>query len=103
MTVPATLASERTALAWRRTSLGAAGCALLFAHEVTRDGWPTIALPLVAAVVALLVSALGWSRGRSLHHGRVTAGARLVTITTFAVVAMSLIAVSGVVLDQLID
>ncbi|GEM33495.1 hypothetical protein NN3_45020 [Nocardia neocaledoniensis NBRC 108232] len=100
MTAP-TLASERTALAWRRTSLGAAGCALLFAHEVTADGWPTLALPLVAAAAALLLSLLGWSRGRSLHQGRVTAGARLVAITTTAVAVMALIAVGGVVLDRL--
>ncbi|MEV0333615.1 DUF202 domain-containing protein [Nocardia sp. NPDC050717] len=100
MTAPPTLASERTALAWRRTSLGAAACALLFAHQVTRDGWPTLALPLVAAVVAVLVSTLGWSRGRSLHRGRVTAGGRLVAITTVAVAVMTLIALGGVVFDR---
>lgn len=102
MTAP-TLAMERTALAWRRTSLGAAGCALLFAHQVTRDGWPTNTLPLAAALVAFLLSFLGWSRGRALHHGQVSTGGRVVVTATLAVAAITLIAVSGVLVDWLLD
>ncbi|MFE6920655.1 DUF202 domain-containing protein [Nocardia sp. NPDC057663] len=102
MTAP-TLAMERTALAWRRTSLGAAGCALLFAHQVTRGGWPIIMLPLAASLAALLLSFLGWSRGRALHRGQVTAGARVVVTTTLVVVVIALIAISGVLVDRLFD
>ncbi|MGS2805576.1 DUF202 domain-containing protein [Nocardia sp. MW-W600-9] len=100
---PPTLAMERTALAWRRTSLGAAGCALLFAHEVTADGWPTNALPMVAAMLSLLLSFLGWLRGRALHHGRVDAGRQVVTATAVAVGVVALIAVTGVLVTRLID
>ncbi|MEV6058454.1 DUF202 domain-containing protein [Nocardia asteroides] len=98
----ATLAMERTALAWRRTALGAAGCALLFAHEVTRDGWPTRVLPMAAVVVALLLSFLGWWRGRALHRGRMTIGRREVTIVTVAVAVIALIAVVGVLVNRFI-
>ncbi len=46
-------------LAWRHRSLGAAGCALLFAHLVVGEGWLVVTLPVVgilvvAAVVAVL-------------------------------------------------
>ncbi|MFE3541346.1 DUF202 domain-containing protein [Nocardia sp. NPDC059177] len=95
MTAP-TLAMERTSLAWRRTSLGAAGCALLFAHEATRDGWPTIILPLVAAIAALLLSWLGWLRGHALHHGHTASGHRLVATTALTITAVSSIAILGV-------
>lgn len=100
---PSTLAMERTALAWRRTSLGAAGCALLFAHEVTADGWPTNALPMVAAAVSLLLSFLGWFRGRALHQGWVEAGRHVVAATAVAVAMMALIGVAGVLVTGLID
>ncbi|MEV6213644.1 DUF202 domain-containing protein [Nocardia sp. NPDC051833] len=100
---PPTLAMERTALAWRRTSLGAAGCALLFAHQVTADGWPTNALPMVAAVLSLLLSFLGWFRGRALHHGRVAAGRPVVTAAAAAVGLVALIAFTGLLVTRLID
>ncbi|MGW4632774.1 DUF202 domain-containing protein [Nocardia sp. NPDC004415] len=102
MTAP-TLAQERTALAWRRTALGAAGCALLFAHEATRDGWPTILLPLVAAAAALLLSWLGWLRGQALHHGHTARGHRLVAVTALTVATVALIGILGVVITELTD
>lgn len=98
MTTP-TLAMERTALAWRRTSLGAAACALLFAHEATIDGRPMWALPLAAAAVALLLAGIGWSRGRALDHGHTGTTHRFVGATTLAVAALSLIAVITVLLN----
>ncbi|MFD4354641.1 DUF202 domain-containing protein [Nocardia sp. NPDC058519] len=97
MTAP-TLAMERTALAWRRTSLGAAACALLFVHEATTDGGLTWVLPLAAATVALILAGMGWSRGRALDRGRVGTGHRSVGTAALAVATVSLIAVVTVLL-----
>ncbi|MFD4461725.1 DUF202 domain-containing protein [Nocardia sp. NPDC058480] len=90
---------ERTALAWRRTSLGAAACALLLVHEAAADGRPTWVLPLTAATVALLLAGVGWSRGRALDRGRAGAGHRFVATTTLAVATVSLIAVVTLLLN----
>ncbi|MFD6449887.1 DUF202 domain-containing protein [Nocardia sp. NPDC060220] len=98
MTAP-TLAMERTALAWRRTSLGAAGCALLFVHEATVDGWPAWPVPLAAATVALLVAGVGWSRGRALDRGHSGTAHRFIATTTLAVATVALIAAVTVVLN----
>ncbi|MFD3425664.1 DUF202 domain-containing protein [Nocardia fluminea] len=98
MTAP-TLAMERTALAWRRTALGAAACALLFAHEAMIDGRPTWTIPLAAAAVALLLAVVGWARGRALEHGHVGSAHRAIATTTLAVAAASLIAVVTVLLN----
>jgi uncharacterized membrane protein YidH (DUF202 family) len=94
-----TLAMERTALAWRRTSLGAAACALLFAHEATVDGRPTWPIPLAAAAVALLLAGVSWSRGRALDRGHSGTARRFVVTTTLAVATASLIAVVTVLLS----
>ncbi|KAF0847846.1 DUF202 domain-containing protein [Nocardia caishijiensis] len=99
MTAP-TLARERTALAWRRTALGAAGCALLFAHEATTEDGAHIVFPLAATTAALLLAVLGWYRGRSLHRGHIEGGHRLVATTTLTVTLVVLIAVAEVVFDS---
>ncbi|MFD6395549.1 DUF202 domain-containing protein [Nocardia sp. NPDC060249] len=98
MTAP-TLAMERTALAWRRTSLGAAACALLFVHEASADGGPTWPIPLAAATVALLLAGVGWSRGRALSRGHCGTAHRFVATTTLAVATVSLIAAVTVLLN----
>ncbi|MFD3744910.1 DUF202 domain-containing protein [Nocardia sp. NPDC058633] len=98
MTAP-TLAMERTALAWRRTSLGAAACALLLAHEATVAGRSTGILPIAAAAVALLLAGIGWSRGRALERGRAGTAHRFVGATTLSVATVSLIAVVTVLLN----
>ncbi|MGW5453031.1 DUF202 domain-containing protein [Nocardia sp. NPDC003979] len=95
MTAP-TLAMERTALAWRRTALGAAVCALLFAHEATTEDGMWIVFPCAAATAAVLLAGLGWYRGRSLGGGRSAGGHRLVSITTLVVTLVVLIAVAEV-------
>jgi putative membrane protein len=55
--------NERTSLAWVRTALGLAGCALLAGRlAVVRDqGW-AVGAALAAAVLA--VGVLGWSHDR---------------------------------------
>lgn len=95
MTAP-TLAMERTALAWRRTSLAAAACALLFSHEAISGSWPTVVLPVAAASAVLLLTGLGWYRGRTLDRGRIGDGRRPVAATTLVIAAISLLAVMSV-------
>lgn len=98
MTAP-TLAMERTALAWRRTALGAAACAVLLAHAATVDGRPTWSIPLAAATVALLLAVVGWARGRALDRGHVGSSARFVATTALAVATVSVIAVFTVLFN----
>ncbi|MFD3506870.1 DUF202 domain-containing protein [Nocardia sp. NPDC058666] len=99
MTAP-TLAMERTALAWRRTSLGAAGCSVLFAHEAAVDSRQSVVLPLAAATVSLLLAYVGWHRSRALGSGRAPGSGRAgigpVATTTVAVALVALIAVVSV-------
>lgn len=97
MTAP-TLAMERTALAWRRTALGAVACAMLFVYHATTEGSPAV-LPLAAAITSLLLTCLGWSRGRALDHGRMSPGRRAVATTTVAIALVALIALGSVLLD----
>ncbi|MFC6012812.1 DUF202 domain-containing protein [Nocardia lasii] len=91
-----TLAAERTALSWRRTSLATAGCAMIFVHEMTTDSRRTVVLPLVAAVVALILAALAWYRGRSLDRGQTSGGHRPVAATAVGVALVALIAAVAV-------
>ncbi|MFE3258850.1 DUF202 domain-containing protein [Nocardia sp. NPDC059229] len=66
------LATERTALAWRRTAISAIASAALFTKVAAEGGidWrPTGLLPLSAAVVMMLVAAIAMARSRSLHRG----------------------------------
>ncbi|MFD3704618.1 DUF202 domain-containing protein [Nocardia sp. NPDC058658] len=98
MTVPS-LAMERTALAWRRTSLAAAVCALLFVHEATTDSRRTVVLPLAAATVALLLACVGWLRGHALDRGHAGISDRPVATTTVAVAILAFIAVLSVLFN----
>ncbi|WP_410869880.1 DUF202 domain-containing protein [Nocardia sp. A7] len=98
MTAP-TLAMERTALAWRRTSLAAAACAMLFVHEATIDGRRTVVLPLAAATVALLLACVGWLRGHALDRGRAGIGHGPVATTTVAIAIVAIVAVVSVLFE----
>lgn len=62
------LAAERTALAWRRTAIGAIANAALFLHAAADSGWRPADLAPVAAVVVLSgVVVIAIRRGRILH------------------------------------
>lgn len=55
--------NERTSLAWVRTALGLAGCALLAGRlAIVRGSAVAVGLALAAAVLA--VGVLGWSHDR---------------------------------------
>ncbi|MFC4374804.1 DUF202 domain-containing protein [Nocardia halotolerans] len=99
MTVP-TLAAERTALAWRRTALAAAACALLLVNAAITEGAPAPALPLAAAASALLLTCLAWYRGRALDRGYTATGERVVAITTLTVAAVAVLAAISSILAR---
>jgi hypothetical protein len=59
------LQPERTDLAWQRTALAAAACALLLLHAASRQGWGAAIVPVVltaTASIALTVT------GRRRHR-----------------------------------
>lgn len=63
MTEPPGVQNERTSLAWVRTALGFAGCALLAGRlAVVRDQAWAVGAGIAAAVLA--VGVLGWSHDR---------------------------------------
>ncbi|GAB2685158.1 DUF202 domain-containing protein [Nocardia thraciensis] len=102
MTAP-TLAAERTALAWRRTAVGAMGTAALFIHAAVENGWRAGAVaPMAAAVTLLVVAAVSFLRNRSLQHGHGAHGRQVVTITTAAVIAVALVATAIASTDPII-
>lgn len=60
------LQPERTSLAWNRTALAAAACALLLLHVAVRHRWGTATAPAVcAAVLAVTLALAGRRRRRS--------------------------------------
>ncbi|MEW2502141.1 MULTISPECIES: DUF202 domain-containing protein [unclassified Amycolatopsis] len=59
---------ERTGLAWRRTALSAAACAVLLMGASLRHDGPWDLIPAVfAALTALALAAIGRHRERSLR------------------------------------
>lgn len=69
MTVPPGVQNERTSLAWVRTALGLAGCALLAGRLALLRGSPwAVGAALAAALLA--VGVLGWSHDRYRRAAR---------------------------------
>lgn len=92
MTAP-TLAAERTALSWRRTAVAAMGTAALFINHAASSGWRASAVaPVAASVVLLAVAGLGYLRNHSLQQGNWDGGARVVAMTTAAIVLVAMVA-----------
>jgi uncharacterized membrane protein YidH (DUF202 family) len=66
---PPAVQNERTSLAWLRTGLGLAGCALLAGRLAQTRGTPwAVAAALLAALLACGV--LGWSHDRYRRAAR---------------------------------
>ncbi|ORB31055.1 DUF202 domain-containing protein [Mycolicibacterium parafortuitum] len=71
---------ERTVLSWERSSLGfLAGGALLLLRQHGPLGPVRVGLAVGAAVLALLVLALGYRRSRAVRAGRDADGRPVVT------------------------
>ncbi|HYQ69504.1 MAG TPA: DUF202 domain-containing protein [Actinophytocola sp.] len=93
---PPGVQNERTSLAWVRTGLGFAGCALLAGRlAIVRDeGW-AVGAALAAALLA--VGVLGWSHDRYRRAARRLAARRSVDfafpalVLTLAVVGVGLL------------
>ncbi|MFE7801161.1 DUF202 domain-containing protein [Nocardia sp. NPDC057440] len=89
----ASLAVERTALAWRRTAIAAMVIAALFLNHAATNGWRAAAIaPLGAAITLAVLAGVCYSRNRSLHEGRFGHGKGVVAATALAVVAVACVA-----------
>ncbi|WP_199435370.1 DUF202 domain-containing protein [Qaidamihabitans albus] len=63
------LQPERTGLAWQRTALAAAACALVLVHTAARGGWGALTVPAVlVGTSALVLAVAGGLRERRLRH-----------------------------------
>ncbi|MEU6581354.1 DUF202 domain-containing protein [Nocardia sp. NPDC046763] len=93
------LATERTALAWRRTAISAIASAALFTKVAAEGGigWrPTGLLPLGAAAVMMLLAVIAVARSRSLHRGAHRGTAPLLLLVTAGVAAVGVAAMAMV-------
>lgn len=80
------LQQERTDLAWRRTALSAAACAVLLLHAAARDGWGAHVVPGVLVLVVAAVAASAGGRGRRERILPVISG--LVVLASLCAVAL---------------
>ena len=95
---PATLAAERTHLAWRRTAIGLTAGGLGAAHLLQEFlGLSAWALAGAAAAVAVALATV--SARRHLAGDRLPPGGRLVAASTLGVVVIGVAAVAFVLLQ----
>jgi len=87
--------NERTSLAWVRTALGLAGCALLAGRlaVVRGTGW---ALGAAIAAAVLAVGVIGWSHDRYRRAGRRLRAGRPVDFALPAFVLALAVGIVGV-------
>lgn len=89
------LQNERTSLAWVRTGLGLAACALLAGRLAVLRGQPwAVGAALAAALLA--VGVLGWSHDRYRRAARRLEQSRPVDFAVPALVLSSAVVVVGV-------
>ncbi|WP_083913819.1 DUF202 domain-containing protein [Nocardia concava] len=92
MTAP-TFPEERTALAWRRTSVASMGTGALFLSHAVSNGWRGAVIAPVCAVIALLLLALmAFRRNRALLGEREYDGTPQIVLTTVVVVSVTVVA-----------
>lgn len=85
-----THAAERTALAWRRTGLAAAGTAAVFmTHALINK--QTAGASLIATAVVLGIVAISTVRHHSLARGHWHRGGKVIALTTVTMVAVVLL------------
>ena len=86
------LATERTALAWRRTIASVCTTALLLAHQavVTRSAG-TAAAVSAATITLIVVSVIGFRRNRELRAGRTGTAERTIVVTALAVTTVAIV------------
>lgn len=90
------LATERTALAWRRTIASCCTAVLLLAHHaVVTHSVATTAAVSAAALALCVVVAFGYRRNRELRAGRTATAGWPIVVTALAVTTVAaIIAVS---------
>lgn len=96
-TAPDGLQPARTRLAWQRTALAAAVCALLLFHSAAEQGWAaSTAAAVLASITAAVLAVVGRYRDRQLRTAQEPAIARramiggvaaLVTLTSVVTLA----------------
>ncbi|MBA0048085.1 DUF202 domain-containing protein [Mycobacterium sp. NPDC050853] len=95
-----TNAAERTALAWRRTGLAAAGtAAVLMTHALINK--QTAGASLIASAVVLGIVAISTVRHYSLARGHWYHGGKVIALTTVTTVAVALLS-AGIDISNLV-
>lgn len=89
-TANATHAVERTALAWRRTGLTAAGTAAVFMTHTLLNK-QAMGAALIATAIVLGIVAISTARHFSLERGQWHRGSKPIALTTVAVVLIALL------------
>ncbi|MBF6097201.1 DUF202 domain-containing protein [Nocardia cyriacigeorgica] len=88
------LAAERTALAWRRSALGATAVTMLLLNVAVVDGWRATSIaPLAAALTMAVLAVVGTLRSHDLRHGRNRHGALAVRLAMASTALTALVAV----------
>jgi len=90
--------AERTGMAWQRTALAAAACALLLLHSAaTRDWGLSTVPPVMAGCTAVTLALAGSYRGRQLRRighppapGKIVLATASIMVTATALVTLFL-------------